>query len=144
MTNAPLRNDYKALFDRYGIHNYLVPFDSFTVPDSFKRGYAFYKLCALWHVVHRYGFDTYLELDTDTVTVGDLNPMWNDVENTGRLLLYDLHRKFNHPVANMISYDYCKINDLQNVFIDQWSGEYVCGIRSVFECFVDEIQKIYN
>lgn len=79
VTNAPLRNDCKSLFDRYGIHNYLVPFDRFTVPDSFKRGYAFYKLCALWHVVHRYGFDTYLELDTDMVTEGDLNPsgmMW--------------------------------------------------------------------
>ena len=97
------------------------PFDRFTVPDSFKWGYAFYKLCALWHVVHRYEFDTYLELDTDTVTVGDLEPMWCDVETTKRVLLFNLHRSINHPVGTVINRDYHKIYT-QPIHIDQLGG----------------------
>lgn len=144
VTNNPLRDDYLKLFNDYGIQNIIIPFDQFQVPDTFKWSYAFYKICVLWHLVKEYDYDSYLELDTDTVVTQNLDVMWNDVENTGRLLLYNLCRKFDHPVANMISHDYCKINGLENVFIDQWGGEYVCGTRSVLEYFVDEIQKIYN
>lgn len=143
VTNAPLRDDYRALFDRNGIHNYLVPFDRFTVPDSFKWGYAFYKLCALWHLVHRYEFDTYLELDTDTVTVGDLEPMWCDVETTKRVLLFNLHRSINHPVGTVINRDYHKIYT-QPMHIDQLGGEYICGTRHALKKFVHQLESVYN
>ena len=135
VTNEPLRDEYKELFNRYGIYNYLVPFDKFIVPESFKWGYAFYKLCALWHMIQQYDFDTYLELDTDTVTVGDLEPMWYDVETTKRVLLFNLHRSINHPVGTVINRDYHKIYT-QPIHIDQFGGEYICGTRSILKKFV--------
>lgn len=143
VTNIPLQGEYRELFETNGIKNHIIPFDKFNVPETFKWGYAFYKLCALYHMVKEFEYDTYLELDTDTITVSNLMPMWEDVEYSKRILLYNLHRPISHPVGKVINEDYHKVYDFP-LHIDQLGGEYICGRKKELEEFLELLEEIYT
>ncbi|MCD8013368.1 MAG: hypothetical protein LUG99_09360 [Lachnospiraceae bacterium] len=122
VTNRPLMAPYDALFRNNGIRNIIVPFDEYCVPKDFVWSYAFYKLCALKHIVYEndYDYDILLLLDTDTLVMRPLDYLWREL-GPDRVFLYNLHRQFMHPVRNEIEKIYFDIYGTHE-YVEQWGG----------------------
>lgn len=141
-TNCKLPEQYSELFDKNNIDIVLIPFDEYQMPDFFKWGYAFYKLCVLKHIVLEMEYDCILGLDTDTVVTGSLELLWEEMLKTNSVMLYNLHRKLDHPVMKAINRDYGKLFGKHKI-IQQFGGEFVAGGGKCLQDFIGRVDEVY-
>lgn len=141
VVNADVPEPYKALFEKEGIKIKKIPFERFIMPDHFVWALAFFKLCALSHVVEEEAYDNYLLLDTDTVTQASFNEMWEECK-TG-VILYPLGHSYHHHDRERIRSDYRKLYE-EDLNLVHYGGEYICGNRQALRFFMEECQAVYE
>ncbi len=141
VVNAPVPSPYKELFEKENIRVKEIVFDAFVLPERFVWALAFFKLCALSHVVKEEHYDNYLLLDTDTLTVSDYKEMWQEAENG--VLLYPLGHTFAHHDRVRIAQDYERLYGEKKTPV-HYGGEYVCGNRQALLSFVERCNAVYE
>ena len=70
VTNVQIPICYEEVLKKANVEIFIKPFDTFFLQDGSKWCFAFYKLCALLHMVNENIYDKLLLLDTDVITIG--------------------------------------------------------------------------
>lgn len=131
----------KKEFEKAGIENVIIPFDSFLMPDDFVWAKAFYKLCALYHISYEQSYDNILLLDTDTYSALSFEDLWMEC-NQG-ILLYEVGHVYKHRDREIIYKDYKKLyNDDRNPI--HYGGELVAGNQKDVKNFMSYCMDVYE
>lgn len=141
VVNAEIPKTYKTLFEQENIKIKEISFDRFVMPDHFVWALAFFKLCALSHVVEEEQYDRFLLLDTDTITTESYADMWEECK-TG-VMLYPLGHSYHHHDRERIRKDYFSLYE-EELNLVHYGGEYICGNRAHLQAFMAECQEVYR
>lgn len=140
VTNHALPEKYKDFFGKNNLLVFNKEFDNFVFDNNCKWGLAFYKLCALEHVVNDLDYDYIVMVDCDTFTQFALNNVWNECDEN--ILVYDICHGLQVNDYQIF------LNDVEHffgerVFITHYGGEFVAGKKDKLISFVQDLQKVY-
>lgn len=139
--NFDMPDCFTKVFLDAGIIVEKCDFHAFRVPDHFKWSLAFYKLCALKFLLENRDYDKILLLDTDTISVHDVDDVWEEAEES--LLLFNVHSLYHNDVRENIRLDYEKFyNERRN--LQHYGGEFICGNRANLETFLENCGHVYQ
>ena len=79
---------YTRVLKQFGVSIIEVPFDKFVFGDDYIWSLAFYKLCAIYHVVREYKYAYYAYLDADVYVQASFENIWAECDQN--ILLYDI------------------------------------------------------
>lgn len=133
--------EFHEIFTRENIKILHFPFDEFRFDNNTAWGLAFYKLCALSHVLKETEYKNFLYLDADVYVQGSLDSIWQEVQEN--ILLGDTNQGLNIP-------DYVRfINQTQKFYpekkiITRYGGEFVALNRENAEKFVNIAHELFN
>lgn len=141
VVNGEVPGQYRLLFEKENIRIKEIPFDRFVMPDHFVWALAFFKLCALSHVVEEEEYENYLLMDTDTIAQGSFDEMWE--ESAAGMMLYPLGHSYHHHDRERIYSDYKRLYEEKQNLV-HYGGEFVCGNRQVLRVFMKECGAVYQ
>ena len=141
VTNIDVPETYKALLIKNGILIIKYDFDVFLFSDDYKWKLAFYKMCALYHVVHDLEYDYYSYLDTDVFIQGSFDNVWEECEHN--ILLYDINDGLQ--VENYRIF-LSEIRDFrgENSFVTHYGGEFFAAKRENAFAFIQKCLETYR
>ncbi len=140
VTNTELPVEFSDIFKKENILVIHEEFDEFKLPQEYKWGLAFYKLCALKKVLTR-GYDNYLMFDTDTYTQSSLDDLW--IETRDSIMLYSINQRFSNK-------DYATFYQESKDFlgtdkpIAYYGGEFIAGNKELLEVFIGKCSVIFD
>ena len=133
--------EFHEIFTRENIKILHYPFDEFKFDNDTPWGLAFYKLCALSHVLRETEYKNFLYLDADVYVQGSLDSIWQEVQEN--ILLGDTNQGLNVP-------DYVRfITQTQKFYpekkiITRYGGGFVAANRENAEKFIINARKVFN
>ena len=133
--------EFHEIFTRENIKIFHFPFDEFRFDNDTPWGLAFYKLCALSHVLRETDYKNFLYLDSDVYVQGSLDSVWEEIQQN--ILLYDINHGLNVPHYVEFLAQIRKFYPEKNI-ITQYGGEFVAANRENAEKFINEARKIFN
>ncbi len=77
----------KHVLDQWGVEIKQISFNRFVFPQDYKWSLAFYKLCALSHIVEQNIYQKLCYLDADVYVQKSFDAIWHQVEQ--KILLVD-------------------------------------------------------
>lgn len=141
VVNAAVPEPYRTVLDAEGIKIKEIPFDRFVMPNHFVWSLAFFKLCALSHVLEEEDYENYLLLDADTITLQSYEEMWEECK-TG-VILYPLGHTYRHHDRQRIAADYKRLYKTAGNPV-HYGGEYIAGGKEALYSFMQECTKVYG
>lgn len=141
VTNIEVPKDYAELLDNNGVEILNVPFDLFTFDASYTWTLAFYKLCALYHVVREYNYKYYAYMDTDVFVQASFSDVWNECDQN--VMLYDINHGLQVNDYRII------IDEVSNLLgerklITHFGGEFFAANRDNALVFSETCYRIYT
>lgn len=141
VTNITFPDSYARILKSYGVGIIHIPFDKFYFGDAYTWSLAFYKLCAIYHVVREYDYQYYAYVDADVYVQSSFSDIWMECDEN--ILLYDIchgiqvkdYRIFLSEVAS-----YCG----QSNFITHYGGEFFAATYANAMLFTEQCEKIYR
>lgn len=141
VTNIEVPDPYKTLLIDNGVLIMTYDFDRFLFDQNYRWKLAFYKLCALSHIVGETQYDNYAYLDTDVFIQGTFDNVWSECKHN--ILLYDINDGLQ--VENYrIFLDEVNKFGCENAFITHYGGEFFAANRENALIFIDKCAGIYN
>ena len=141
VTNLDIPKDYEAILSKNNIMTIKIPFDEFVFDKDYKWGLAFYKLCALSHIVREYDYDNYAYMDADTYVQRSFENIWKECEYS--ILMYDinygLHIKDYGRICAQL-----KDFDEKLTYPTQYGGEFFAANRKSATQFSEECMRVYK
>lgn len=137
---------YKSILERIGIKIIRQEFDVFNFGGSYSWSLAFYKLCAIFHVIQCFDYDYYAYLDSDVYVQGDFENIWRECDSS--VMMYDINhglhvQNYRDLLAEIRSFE--KLSSLNfNEFPVHYGGEFFAANKDSARRFVQECEKIYN
>ncbi len=129
------------IFTRENIKIFHFPFDEFRFDNNTPWGLAFYKLCALSHVLRETDYKNFLYLDSDVYIQASLNSIWQELQEN--ILLYDINEGLNTP-SYLAMLEQTRKFTPDKKFITRYGGEFVAANRENAGKFISEARKIFN
>lgn len=111
--NAPLESRWENMFLKNGIKVFVCPFDKFRL-KGYAWELAFYKLCAMEYVTNMLQYDHLLQVDSDTIFIRDVTPLFEE-SKIGSVLLYEILYGLNAPMRKLINDDYRRYTGKINI-----------------------------
>jgi hypothetical protein len=143
VSNVPVPAAYHFFLEQYQILNKVIPFDQFVFPTNVSWSFAFYKLCALNHLVQETDYDLFCLLDTDTLIIHDLETLWQEA-SFDKILLLNLREAIDHPDRKKTNAIYQRISGESQSALVNWGGEIICSSRKPLLGFLDLMQTTYD
>ncbi|WP_413854062.1 hypothetical protein [Candidatus Ruminimicrobium bovinum] len=131
---------YKHLLENNNIKIFTFEYDTFCFPKNYPWASAFYKLCALDHLV-KMDYENYCYLDADTYIQNSFDNIWKETKDN--ILLYDI----NHGLDTKDYITFCKQIKFffnKEIFITQYGGEFFAANLSLARKFIEKAKDIYN
>lgn len=139
ITNAVVPVRYLSILEDAQIEIWQKSFDSYTLPEDCKWRLAFYKLCAVSYVVNELEFDKLLLLDTDVVTIGSYQELWQDADHA--LLLHQVVHSYDNTNETIMRRELKDILGLEHCI--HWGGEFICGKTTVLKEVLCVARRIF-
>ena len=140
VTNVNVLEKHKELFSKNGILIINVEFSTFRFPDDYKWGLAFYKLCALWHVVNQYEYQYYAYLDSDVYVQSEFENIWAECQHN--ILLYDINHGLQVKNYSLFLQDIKAFSGHEAV--THYGGEFFAASRDDARMFIKEASMIFD
>lgn len=141
VTNIDIPAEYKKRLNDNEIQIIRAEFDTFKFPNEYKWGLAFYKLCALKHLVDEYEYEFYAYLDSDTYVQAGFEPIWRECKD--HILLYDINHGLYVRDYNLILKEFQKFTNSDRT-ITHYGGEFFAASRENARIFLSECENIYS
>lgn len=140
VTNIEIPDEYGKVLREKGIMIIKAEFDAFKFPDEYKWGLAFYKLCALKHILDNYDYDLFSYIDTDVYIQSNFDNIWQECRHN--LLLYDINHGLQVNDYKLFLRDIKSFLNSDKT-ITQFGGEFLAGSKENCELFIEECHRIY-
>ena len=119
-----------------------APFDQFRFPADYLWSLAFYKLCALSHLVEL-GFKKICYLDADVYIQGSFEALWQECDE--KLLLYDINHGLNTKDYQIICSEFDEFfADNKTKYITHYGGEFFAANLEDAKRFLTYAEQVYN
>ena len=144
VTNIEVGNTYLNLLEKNNIKIFVINYDCFTFPNTFKWSAAFFKLCALKYVVDNFKH-TYLNImytDSDVFCQQSFGNIWDEC-SCGKLLLFDLCESKNNSLYRTFCKEVLAV-DNGLVGISHFGGEFFASNIENASIFIDKCMSIYT
>lgn len=141
LQDKDIPQEFHDIFSHSGIKIFHIPFDEFRFADGVNWGLAFYKLCALYHLVNETNYQNFLYTDSDVYIQGRLAPVFDEAREN--ILLYDINEGLNVP-------DYVRFLDevanfyTDRKFVTRYGGEFFAANKHMASDFVNAAREIFN
>lgn len=143
-TNIDTPEKWTDLYQQVGIEIIKVPFEKYTFPQNFSWALTAYKLNALEWAVENLEYDEYVFLDSDTITLDSLTPIWNELEhNTNSIMLYNVGHMYGHPHRQVILENY-KMLYGKDEGIVHYGGEFIAGSKKMLVQYMREVSDVFR
>ena len=131
--------EFLSVLQKNGILIYQFPFDRFCFPENYPWALAFYKLCAISHLLDL-KYEKYICLDADTWVQDSVETIWQEIDQS--LLLYDIHHGLQ--IANYIKFlDEFEAFTNSKKYITHFGGEFIAGNKTNLRKFHETATDIY-
>jgi len=131
---------YIDLLSKHNIKIFTFEYDIFCFSKDYPWSSAFYKLCALYHLVEL-DYENYCYLDADTYIQDSFDSIWKETKEN--ILLYDI----NHGLGTKNYRIFCEeVRDFFNKeqFLTHYGGEFFAANRIFAKEFIEKAKDIYN
>lgn len=119
-----------------------VPFDRFRFPADYLWSLAFYKLCALSHLVDM-GYEKICYMDADVYIQGSFDALWQECEEN--LLLYDINHGLNTKDYQIICNEFDQYFESKKPkFITHYGGEFFLSNKENALRFLVYANQVYH
>lgn len=145
VTNIDPPKEYRDILESHNIKIIHADFDLFNFSGEYTWALAFYKLCALHHILHEYDYDYYAYLDSDVFIQASFKNIWTECD--AHILLYDINhglqvKDYQHILSEMQNF-------MPNLFNNgniptHYGGEFFAANRDNAMIFIDECKNIYT
>ena len=140
VTNTDIPEPYKSLLSSNNVMIIKFPFDCFYFGKEYGWSLAFYKLCALNHIVSETQYEYVSYMDTDVYVQSSFDYIWKECDD--HILLYDI----NHGIQVR---DYNRLLNELEIFgikkaLTHYGGEFFASNRASAMEFVNKALDIYN
>lgn len=130
------------LLQGHGVEIIHIPFDRFCFEPDYPWSLAFYKLCALSHLIEK-GFDSICYLDADVFIQGSFDPIWKECRQN--LLLYDINHGLQTENYRQICSEFAAFSGWKEPeYITHYGGEFFCADLPRAREFHAIAEKIYK
>ena len=144
VTNIDIPNSYKTILEGNEIKIIKADFDDFNFGGNYMWALAFYKLCALKHVLLETNYDYYAYLDSDVYVQSDFENIWKECDS--HIMMYDIchglqvehYRHFLDEIKNFTKNIGGGYND-----ITHYGGEFFAAKKEDAVMFMSECQQVY-
>ena len=130
---------YLDLFQKNSIDVLHVPFDEFLVGDNCRWGLAFYKLCALSHLLEL-EYQSYCWLDADVWVQGSFDSIWEEAKHS--ILLYDINHGLNTKSYKVLC-DEVQAFTGKESYITHFGGEFFAGNHENTKVFIERAKEVF-
>lgn len=141
VTNVQVPEEFTHLFESAGIEVIHCPFDRFRFDASTPWSLAFYKLCALDHVVRSRDYDNVLLLDADTYVTASLDDVWRECSQ--HVLLLNIQHSLGIPQAQQMNREHAELFG-RDAFLTNYGGEFVASSRAHLQQFLGVCSDIHH
>lgn len=143
VTNIDIPNEYKKILEQAGVRTYRYEFDLFTFDKDYMWSLAFYKLCALAHVLNDTDYTNYSYLDSDVYVQSDFTPIWEECE-ADRIMLYDICHGLQVKDYRIILDEMNHFRNRSSLGITHYGGEFFAANRNMTREFIEQCRQIYS
>ena len=140
VTNIDVPDNYQRLLLRNNIKIISVNFDSFRFADKYTWALAFYKLCALKHVVKEYDYKYYAYLDSDVYVQSSFDCIWKECDCN--IMLYDINHGLQVENYRRLMSEVFEFRGKREI-ITHYGGEFFAANRENSEKFIDSCEKVF-
>ena len=141
VTNIEVPAKYEKILTDNNILIIKAEFTYFKFPEDYKWGLAFYKLCALKHVVENYNYEYYSYLDSDVYIQASFDNIWNECKDS--ILLYDINHGLQVNDYRLFLKDYYAFTGSYKN-ITHYGGEFFAGSKQNTKLFISKCYNIYS
>lgn len=138
--NIQLSEKYQSMFRENDIKVIFKEFDNFQFSKDMKWSLAFYKLCALEHVVEKFSYENYVLVDTDTYFISEFNELWEETKNS--ILLLDLDHSISNKQCKQMYFEYTQLYS-KYINFTNYGGEFIAGNRVYLNIFLKTLNEVY-
>ena len=145
VTNCDLPAEWQERFRQESLLVKKVPFETFEIPEKFPWALAFYKLCALNHMVENGDeYEHLLLMDADTYTTHSYEELWMEADYG--VLLFPVGHSFNHSDREIIRRDFTRYypEEAGRCNLVHYGGEFVAGRQENLKKYLGYCQHIYD
>ena len=128
------------LFEKHSIEVFYIPFDEFLFGDECRWGLAFYKLCALTHLIEE-KYQNYCWLDADIWVQGPFEAIWEEVRHS--ILLYDINHGLNTKNYRVLCNEVQAFTKKEK-YVTHFGGEFFAGNYVNTKLFIERAKLIFN
>ena len=141
VTNIDVPNPYKAILEGNEIKIIKADFDDFNFGGNYMWALAFYKLCALKHVLIETNYGYYAYLDSDVYVQSDFENIWKECDS--HIMMYDICHSlqvenYRHFLAEIKSF-----RGGEDCCITHCGGEFFAAKKEDAVMFMSECQQVY-
>jgi len=143
VTNYPsesIPEEYRELLKRNSIRIMTIPYDRFLFPDDYTWSLAFYKLCALSHIIEL-EYDYICYLDCDVWVQHTFDYIWEECRDN--ILLYDINHGLQVKDYQSINTEFIAFNP-EYRHVTHYGGEFFAASRDKAILFCDNCMEIYR
>lgn len=146
VTNIDPPKEYRDILESHKIKIIYADFDLFNFSGEYTWALAFYKLCALHHILHEYDYDYYAYLDSDVFIQASFKSIWTECD--AHILLYDINhglqvKDYQHILSEMQDFMPSLFNGGGNM-PTHYGGEFFAANRANAMTFIKDCKDIYT
>lgn len=141
VTNIDVPDNYKKILIQNKILIISVAFDDFNFGCDYTWSLAFYKLCAINHLVKNYDYSYYAYLDSDVYVQSSFKNIWEECNDS--IMLYDINHglqveHYRHFLNEITSFAG------ERRLLTHYGGEFFAASKSNAEIFISRCNEIYR
>lgn len=141
LERTALPNWFVDLLNDQGVLILTYPFDCFLFGEQYKWGLAFYKICALKHLVEESVYNKICYFDADVYIQNSCEPIFTECDEN--IMLFDIEHGLNDEhYLNLL--EEFRSFDSEIGLITHWGGEFFAATKDNAEMIVSEMLQIYE
>lgn len=142
VTNMDIPTAYCEILEQAEVKILQYEFDQFNFDGNYIWSLAFYKLCALFHVVEEIDYDNYAFMDSDIYVQSDFADIRKECRH--KVLLYDICHGLQIEDYQRFLIEVEEFTGNDAVGTTHYGGEFFAANKENSKSFVEECLNIYN
>lgn len=142
VTDTMPEKKYADLITASGAKIIIVKYDMFRFSADYPWSLAYYKLCALYHIVHEAQYENYCIMDTDVMAINEMAPVWDACDNFAILsysVLEDFYaNKYREFLLGIQAFQGLSVN------VDRFSGSFIAFSSSHAKVYSETALEVFN
>ena len=142
ITNTDISEKYLSVMNEHGILLFVEEYDDFLFDNGYQWSLAFYRFCALSHLLKKYSYSRFVMLECDMFVQANLDCVFEECDQN--IILHDVNHGLNNDNYRLFVNEIEQFLKNGHVFPVQYEGGFLAINREQALAFQNECKRIYN